>query len=65
MQSKLRDIKKNKSMGSWGHTCGMDYSNWSFLLLVGMGRLLFEGWWDLHTGHIEAGEMDIPELRNS
>lgn len=41
----------------------MDYSNWSFLLLVGVDYLLFEGWWDLHAGHIEAGEVDTPEPR--
>ena len=51
-------------MGLWGHACGMDYGNWSFLLLVGVDRLLFEGCWDSHTGHIEAGETDTPEPGN-
>jgi len=51
-------------MGSWGHAWGMDYSDWSFMLLVGVDRLLFGGLQDSHTGHIEAGEMDTPEPRN-
>jgi len=42
----------------------MDYSDWSFMLLVGVDRLLFGGLQDSHTGHIEAGEMDTPEPRN-
>lgn len=48
-------------MGSWGHACGMDYSNWSFLLLVGVDWLLFEGWWDSHTGRIEKWILLSPE----
>lgn len=64
MRSKLRNTKRNKGHGHVGTCCGMDYGNWSFLLLVGVDQLLIEGWQGSHTGHIEAGEMDTPEPRN-
>lgn len=44
--------------------CGMDYGSWSFLLLVGVNQLLIEDCQGSHTGHIEAGEINTPELRN-